>query len=362
MIIPRKVNFTQMGRYGKRGEQCYRQTAERSVDWIGMNMWLSTYAFKNGKGRNAIAIAPSYIKESGKCTPCVGPYWSGCAGAVKRGLEILGIGLIDVDLHECMMLKAVQTTLDNGNEDMSLYDWYAKVLKDNKQVLQRTTSVLVADSAFSKKPFIDKMPGIGFNVVSRLRRDAALYYLWDGKPTGKPGRPRVKGDKIDFSNINKSKAKLLDTDEFTGQVYVLKAWCKSLQRKISLVIHILPGGGHWLYFSTDENMSGRDVMEYYCTRFQIEFCFRDAKQFVGLNDCQARDKRKLDFAFNSSFTAVNVAKIMCKEYNLSIGRLKALMVNAYYAQRIIDVFENNPNTQLNHEIVNEIFGFAADAA
>lgn len=362
MVIPRKVNFTQMGRYGKRGEQCYRQTAERSVDWIGMNMWLSAHAFKNGKGRNAIAIDPSYIKKSGKCTPCVGPYWSGSAGAVKRGLEILGIGIIDVDLHECMMLKAVQTTLDNGNEDMSLYDWYAKVLKDNKQALQRTTSVLVADSAFSKKPFIDKMLGIGFNVVSRLRRDAALYYLWDGNPTGKPGRPRVKGDKIDFSNIDKSKVKMLDTDESTGQVYALKAWCKSLQRKISLVIHILPSGGHRLYFSTDENMSGRDVMEYYCTRFQIEFCFRDAKQFVGLNDCQARDKRKLDFAFNSSFTAVNVAKIMCKEYNLSIGRLKALMINAYYAQRIIDVFEKNPNTQLNHKIVNEIFGFAADAA
>ena len=205
------------------------------------------------------------------------------------------------------------------------------------------------------------MQRIGFNLVSRLRHDAALYYLWDGEPTGKPGRPRIKGDKINFNDIDKTKATLFDTDESTGQVYVLKAWCKSLQRKISQVIHILPNGGHRLYFSTDENMSGRDVMEYYCTRFHIEFCFRDAKQFVGLTDCQARDKRKLDFAFNSSFTAVNVAKIMCKEYNLSIGRLKALMVNAYYAQRIIDVFEKNPNTQLNHE-VNEIFGFAADAA
>lgn len=63
MVIPRKVNFTQMGRYGKRGEQCYRQTAERSVDWLEMNMWLSAYAFKKGKGRNAIAIDPSYIKK-----------------------------------------------------------------------------------------------------------------------------------------------------------------------------------------------------------------------------------------------------------------------------------------------------------
>ena len=27
MVIPRKCNFTQMGRYGKRGEQYYRQSA-----------------------------------------------------------------------------------------------------------------------------------------------------------------------------------------------------------------------------------------------------------------------------------------------------------------------------------------------
>ena len=44
MVIPRKCNFTQMGRYGKRGEQCYRQTAERSVNWLEMNMWLSAFA------------------------------------------------------------------------------------------------------------------------------------------------------------------------------------------------------------------------------------------------------------------------------------------------------------------------------
>lgn len=120
-------------------------------------MWLSAYALKKGKGRNAIAIDPSYIKKSGKCTQYMDSFWSGCAGAVKRGLEILGIRVIDVDLHECMMLKAVQTTLDKDKENdyMSLYDWYAKVLSDNKQILQCITSVLVADSSFSKKPFID---------------------------------------------------------------------------------------------------------------------------------------------------------------------------------------------------------------
>ena len=364
MVIPRKCNFTQMGRYGKRVEQCYRQTAERSVNWLEMNMWLSAFAFKEGKGRNAIVIDPSFIKKAGKHTPYVGAFWSGCAGAVKHGLEILGIGVIDVDLHECMMLKAVQTTLEKGGEkkEMSLYDWYAKVLEDDKVTLQRICKVLVADSAFSKRPFIDKVMKMGFHVVSRLRHDAALFYTWDGEPTGKPGRPRVKGDKIDVRNIDMSKVEMLELEETSGKAYALKAWCKSLHRVVSLVIHELPNGVRRLYFATDENMSGRDVVEYYTTRFQEEFCFRDAKQFLGLTDCQARDKRKLDFAFNSSFTALNVAKIMCKELGTSIGRLKAQMVNAYYVQRIIDVFEKNPNTTLNKESINEIFSFDADAA
>ena len=364
MVTPRKCNFTQMGRYGKRGEQCYRQTAERSVNWLEMNMWLSALAFKEGKGRNAIVIDPSFIKKAGKHTPYVGTFWSVCAGAVKHGLEILGIGVIDVDLHECMMLKAVQTTLEKGGEkkEMSLYDWYAKVLEDDKVTLQRICKVLVADSAFSKRPFIDKVMKMGFHVVSRLRHDASLFYTWDGEPTGKPGRPRVKGDKIDVRNIDMSKVEMLELEETSGKAYALKAWCKSLHRVVSLVIHELPNGVRRLYFATDENMSGRDVVEYYTTRFQEEFCFRDAKQFLGLTDCQARDKRKLDFAFNSSFTALNVAKIMCKELGTSIGRLKAQMVNAYYVQRIIDVFEKNPNTTLNKESINEIFSFDADAA
>ena len=364
MVIPRKCNFTQMGRYRKRDEQCYRQTAERSVNWLEMNMWLSAFVFKEGKGRNAIVIDPSFIKKAGKHTPYVGTFWSGCADAVKHGLEILGIGVIDVDLHECMMLKAVQTALEKGEEkkEMSLYDWYTKVLEDDKVTLQRIGKVLVADSAFSKRPFIDKVMKMGFHVVSRLRHDAALFYIWDGEPTGKPGRPRVKGDKIDVRNIDISKVNELDLGETEGKAYALKAWCKSLHRVVSLVIHELPNGSQRLYFCTDESMDGRDVVEYYTTRFQEEFCFRDAKQFLGLTDCQARDKKKLEFAFNSSFTALNVAKIMCKELGTSIGRLKAKMINAYYAQRIIDVFEKSPNTPLNKERINDIFSFADDAA
>jgi hypothetical protein len=170
-----------------------------------------------------------------------------------------------------MMLRAVQTKLEKGQEedDMTLYQWYAKVIKDYKPQLQRVSRYLVADAAFSKKTFVEMILPENFHLVSRLRNDAVLYYLWTGEKTGKRGRPKKKGDKIDYGNLDKSKMQAIDIDPNDGEAYALKAHCKSLGRTI------LPKGGHRLYFSTDENMSGKDVIEFYRTRFQIEFSYYD---------------------------------------------------------------------------------------
>lgn len=366
MVVPRKINFLQLGRYGTRSEQCYRQTFDRKVDWMEFNLWMSAFNFRGGSRRMGIAIDPSYIPKTGKRTPHIGTFWSGCAGAVKHGLEILGIGLIDVDLHDFMMLRAVQTALEKGREkdEMTLYQWYAKVLQDNKDKLQRVSRYIVGDAAFSKRTFVDLILPDEFHLVSRLRSDAVLHYLWEEEPTGKRGRPRVKGDKIVFKNLDKSKMRKLDIDPEEGEAYALKAHCRSLGRVVSLVIHITPKQGHKLYFSTDENMSGKDVIEYYRTRFQIEFNFRDAKQFTGLTDSQARSSEKLDFAYNASFAAVNVAKTVRRHFapELSIGKLKSLMVNTYYLKRILCVFEKQPNMTLNTKLVKELFKIAEQAA
>ncbi|MEG4172019.1 hypothetical protein QUA16_32070 [Microcoleus sp. S13_C3] len=50
------------------------------------------------------------------------------------------------------------------------------------------------------------------------------------------------------------------------------------------------------------------MVEYYQARFQSEFIFREAKQFTGLSDCQARHLPRLNFHFNASLIALNLAK------------------------------------------------------
>ena len=79
MAIPDRINFLQLGRYGCFSEQTYRNLFEHETfDWFAFNGSIIS-KYLTGK-RKAIAIDPSYIPKSGKKTPWIGYFWSGCAG------------------------------------------------------------------------------------------------------------------------------------------------------------------------------------------------------------------------------------------------------------------------------------------
>ena len=93
-----------MERYGTHCEQTYRTNFNRSrakcIDWVKFNLALCR-RYLNMDGLLAIAIDPSYISKSGKKTPHIGTFWSGCANSMKHGLEIMGLALVDVyALHD----------------------------------------------------------------------------------------------------------------------------------------------------------------------------------------------------------------------------------------------------------------------
>lgn len=366
MCIPRKINFLQLGRYGRRGEQCYRQTFNRSFDWLGYNMNLAANRFQYGLKRIAIAIDPSYVSKAGKKTEHVGRFWSGCASAVKHGLELLGIALIDADVKDAMMLRAELThnASELKAEKMNLTEWYLHVLEKYKSELLKITSLIVADAAFSTLPFVSGLKGLGFELISRFRFNAVLFYLYDGPRTGKRGRPKMLDGKIDFTNPDLSRMARVDISREDGRAYELIAWSKSLKRKVRLVIWYTPDDSHKLFFCTDTNVSGKDVYDLYRTRFQIEFCYRDGHQFTGLMDCQARGEKAMDFAYNASLTAVNLVKVLRKETRttLSIGQIKSLMVNAHFIKRFFELSGIDPQATFNAKLVKDLFGLAAEAA
>ena len=367
MILPRKINFTQMARYGKHGEQTYRQNFNRKkkdcIDWLLLNLSLARRVL-DMDGLLAIAIDPCYISKAGKKTPHIGRFWSGCAGAVKHGLEIMGIGLLDVANNKCMMLRAHQTIGNSALKmrNKNLVEYYISVMKRYSKKLLSITDIVVADAFFSTSTFEKGMSELGFYIVSRFRDNACLHYI--PKKEKRRGRPRVKGDKIDLANLNLSCMEELHIDGLDGKAYTLKAYAKALKKKVRLVIWRMPGGKCKLFFSTKLSMTGEEVLKTYRTRFQIEFCYRDSKQFTGLMDCQARHKRQLDFAFNASFASLNAAKVFIKDNGMdnSMAKVKSLMFNANYTKLIFDMSRCRPNRTLISKIVKELIGWQPKAA
>ena len=96
-----------------------------------------------------------------------------------------------------------------------------------------------------------------------------------------------------------------------------------------------------LLFSTDTDLDAMTIYRYYKARFQIEFLFRDSKQFTGLTDCQARDANRLHFHFNASLSTLNIAKAELLQAQeeaapmvYSIASVKARYFNEHYLQVI----------------------------
>ena len=363
VIIPGRINFTQFERFGTHDEQTYRNNFERRrsecINWLKLNVALAKRYFGD-TGRQAIAIDPCFVSKSGKKTPHIGRFWSGCAQAVKHGMEIMGIGLIDIDSNNCMMLRAQQTpsAKELGLRNKTMVEHYIGVIKRYHKELLKLSNIIVADAFFSTSTFVDGIKQYGFFLVSRLRDNSCLYYLYDGPRTGKRGRPKELDGQIDFKHLNYAKMQKIDVDGLDGTAYTLIARAKALGCNIRLVIWIMPNGKHKLFFSNNTSLTGEEVLKYYRTRFQIEFCFRDAKQHAGLTHCQARSVWKLDFHFNASFASLNIAKVMMKEIGMeySMASFKSLMFNEYLATRIISACGYHPNQNKINSIFKDLFG------
>lgn len=368
LSIKGRVNFLQLGRYGNFKEQRYRQQFEKPFPWLDFNKEL---ALSHGGSRFVIAFDPSYINKSGKKTPGVGWYWSGCAGQAKWGLEIGGLAAIDLDNHTAFHLEAVQTLIED-KQATSLTDWYVNVIKERKETLSLISKYLVADAWFSKKPFVDQIIEMNMHLISRLRDDADLKYLYLNPPTGKKGRPSKYAGKVITDNIDTNYFELIEQNQ-EATVYSAVVFSKALKRNIRLV-HVTYTNDKGklirkLYFSTDTQMDALEILDCYQSRFQIEFLYRDAKQYTGLNDSQARSENKLNFQFNAALTTINIAKVehwlsQPKEVRkpFSMANIKTMNHNRLLLQRFIDVFGVNAYSAKNRNHVNELIYYGTIAA
>jgi hypothetical protein len=370
LSIKGRINFLQLGRFSPYCEQTHRIHFEKEFDFFAFNKYLTEGIVSKDR---IIAFDPSYIPKSGKLTYGRGRFWSGSAKAAKLGLEIGGFAVVDVENNTAFHLKAWQTPgFDKPDaEQFNLLSHYASLVTENAKAFKEISNYMVADAYFSKKPFVDKVLEAKLHFISRLRDDSVLMYKHYGTPTGKRGRPKKFEGRINIHD--------LDTTIFVKEIcnddliiYSALVYSKAFKREIKLAVALFLKDGQQvtrkLYFSTDLEQEGKQIVRYYRSRFQIEFLYRDAKQHTGLNHCQARSENKLDFHFNASLTAVNLAKFdwlstkTSEQTPFSMANYKTFYNNALMLDQFICKFAINPNSTKNRKIVKELLELGRIAA
>jgi IS4 transposase len=174
----------------------------------------------------------------------------------------------------------------------------------------------------------------------------------------------VTEGKVNLNELRKDVFKEVtysDTEGKEATLYTAIVWATSLKRKVQVVIVDCQDPNkktqtRKTFFSTDLDMSAKDIMDTYKTRFQIEFLLRDAKQFTGLTHCQSRNEKSLDFAFNMSLSTINAVRAYAKEnnINLSVANIKTLMHNNMMINQILCKSGCRPDRLLNAKNYREL--------
>lgn len=310
LSIRGRHNFVNLARYGDYIEYSYRQHFARPLDFLAFNTRLVERYLSPDR---ILAFDPSYLSKSGKHTHGVGYHWSGCAGQEKWELEISAISAVDLTDKTALHLEAVQTVFQQADE--SLLDDYADIVVGRKDKLLAVSTYLVADAYFSRNPFVGRIVEAGFCLITRLKKNTYMRYLYQGPKRPGPGRQTQFDGQVHPRNLRPDVftpcAKAEDGSWIAYEAILhIRAW--KIKAKVVIVHDLDPHSGrikaHRIYGGTDLFLSGGDILHMYQCRYQQEFLFRDAKQEAGLEDCQAYSWEKIYFHVNTALTVVSLAK------------------------------------------------------
>ena len=223
---------------------------------------------------------------------------------------------------------------------------------------------VVLDGHFGNYPSAFMVKQANLNLISKMRSDAALYPAFEGEYRG-TGRPTKYGEKID---VNKLDAKYLKEtsieDHLRSDIYQGQFYNKEFAFALNVVILLKTNLGtdaqaHVILFSTDLELAYDKIVKFYSLRFQIEFNFRDAKQYWGLEDFMNVKETAVTNAANLSFFMVNFSYALLQPFqqqipDYSILDLKSHYRGCRYAFETIKMLPQKPDAILLADIFQQI--------
>ena len=359
LIARGKINFRNLSRYSHYSERTYTRQFDNPFDFMAFNRAIINESIDQDQDQDQasariLALDASFIPKSGKKTYGLDHFWNGCHSRKEKGLEVCGVALVDVNKNTAFTLSVAQTVPTNQNkkaeaeDEETRIDQYLQHLRDVQPYLKEDESYLAVDGFFSKKKFIDGVTDLKLHQIGKLRCDADMRYLYTGPKREKgSGRQKVYDGKVNWQDL--SRFTYHHTQEDIA-LYSLVINHKCFKRNLKVVVlincKIKHKKNYVILFSTDTDLDAQTILTYYKARFQIEFIFRDAKQFTGLSDAQTRDQKRLNFHFNAALTTLNLSKAEHRQAQgdtppkpFSMASIKACYFNAFFLEKIFAIFD-----------------------
>ena len=223
---------------------------------------------------------------------------------------------------------------------------------------------LVLDGYFGHNTALQMTKQCGLELISKLRVNTALYFPATTPYAGR-GRPRLYGERFNPQQIDpKYRLSTQTHANITMQVYQAQLRHKKFPEPLNVVCILktqlrTEKKSHVLLFSSDLALDAETLIDYYALRFQIEFNFRDAKQFWGLEDFMNVNKIPVNNAANLSMFMVNVsakllAPLRLEHTELSVLDLKARYRGLKYLHETLKILPQKPEPIVIHQIAERL--------
>jgi len=362
---------------------------DKHIDWLS----LSFEMIKNTLSQEVILAADeSTISKSGKTTHGVGYFYSGLQGRAIKGISMLSFSLVDVEsrrsypIFNRQMKKPIKETNTTKTNKKSVGRPLGSKNKNSASIRLKGTFRVVTwclshilkviklpniryfvyDGAFGNNAGIQATRKANLHLISKLKRNSKLYLKFAGVQK-KRGRKRVYGDVVDYENIDKKYLKNSFTDgDIEVKIYQLQVLHKKISGALNVVISVAKNvkthkRTHTILFSTDLEQSYEKILDYYSLRFQIEFNFRDAKQYFGLEDFMNVKKRRIHNFMNLSMFMNNISYLSYKKSNLnnySVNDIKSLFRAHKYAEEVLKLYGEKVDDILMQKAIMNISEFS----
>lgn len=356
-----------------------------TVDWGQIHWMLIKSHLLQSDAKYILAGDEVVVTKAGKATHGVNRFFSSLYGKPVPGVSFFSLALVNVaqrtahPLRIGQVLRSEAETASKVNETkpgvkpgrgrpkgsknrnkadvpLSPYlSFISTLLQAVKQLLGTTLSVayVVLDGAFGNNSALQMVRRCDYHLISKLAVNSALY-LRSTAPYAGRGAHKKYGDKLNYANLPQNYRQKSTTEEdIRTEIYQFTALHKLFAQPLTVVVIFKTNltsnqCAHVILFSSDLNQTYDQIIDYYTLRFQIEFNFRDAKQFWGLEDFMNIKQTPLTTAANLAFFMVNLSFILRQRWrplqpSFSVLDLKAHFRGLKYVAETLKLLPQLPD-------------------